>query len=226
MNRFLGLSLLIILTSAATEASGQPRSGGAPPATPPAAAQVKPLDPGQLEGGEYSNEFFGLTLSVPRDWVVVSARRRGEIVEESKKLLQAQDRQKQAQVDASLGRSTVLLSLTKLPAGQPANASFMLIAERIPTPSIRTGPDVLRSLESLTTGTNFTVEFQGGIRTEKIGGADFGVATIKNSSPHGVFMQKAYVTTKHGYALQLFYTYLSDDDLPALDSIVKSIKLK
>jgi hypothetical protein len=225
MKRFLRLSLLLLLASAATQASGQPRAGQGPP-PPPAAVETKSLDLGHLEGGDYGNDFFGLTFSVPRDWVVVSAQRRGEIAEASKKMLQADDRRKQAQVNDSIERSKILLSLTKLPPGQPANASFMLIAERIPSPSIRTGADVLRSMESLAKGTNFNVEFQGGIRTEKVGGADFGVVTIKNSSPHGVFMQKAYVTTKHGYALQFFYTYLSDEDLPAFDSIIKSIKVK
>jgi hypothetical protein len=181
---------------------------------------------GHLEGSDYSNDFFGITLSVPRDWMVVSAQRRGEIVEGSKKMIEAQDKRKQSQVNDSIERSTLLLSLTKLPPGQPANASFMLIAERIPSPSIRTGADVLRSMESLAKGTNFTLEFQGGIRTEQIGGAEFGVATIRNSSPHGVFMQKAYVTTKHGYGLQFFYTYLDDADLAAFDSIIKSVKVR
>jgi hypothetical protein len=181
---------------------------------------------GHLEGGVYVNDFFGLSLSVPRDWEVISAQRRGELIEESKKALRGQDQKKQAQVNASIERSTILLSMTKFPAGQPSNAAFMLIAERIPSPSIRSGFDVLRAVEALAKGTNFTVEFQGGVRTEQIGGADFGVATIKNSSPYGVFMQKAYVTTKNGYALQFFYTYLDEADLPTLDSIIKSVKVK
>lgn len=190
------------------------------------AVQTARLDPGELNGVDYVNRFFGLSLSVPRDWVVVGAQRRAQIGEEAKKMIVADTQKKEEQVAASIDRSTTLISLTKLPAGQPGNASFMLIAERIPSPAIRSGEDVLRALERLAQGTNFKVEFQGGIRTESIGGADFGVATIKNSSPHGVFMQKIYVTVKSNYGLQLFFTYLDEADLPVFEAIIKSVQLK
>jgi predicted ABC-type ATPase len=49
---------------------------------------------------------------------------------------------------------------------------------------------------------------------------------VKNTSPSGTFMQKIYVTTKNGYALELFYTYIKDADLAALNSIVASMKIK
>jgi hypothetical protein len=52
------------------------------------------------------------------------------------------------------------------------------------------------------------------------------VATVKNTSPSGTFMQKIYVTTKNGYALEWFYTYQNDADLAALNSIVGTMKMK
>jgi hypothetical protein len=228
MTKLLRLSLLLVVTSAATQASSQ--SPASEPKTPPpvtaGTAETKLPDLGHLDGGDYVNNFFGLSLSVPRAWVIVSAQRRDEITEESKKMIQTDDQRKKEQVNASVDRSTNLLSLTKLPVGQPGNASFMLIAERIPSPSIQTGSDVIRAMERLAKGTNFNLEFQDGIRTEQIGAASFGVATVKNSSPRGVYMQKVYVTTRNGYALQLFYTYVDEADLLAFDSIIKSLKIK
>jgi len=174
----------------------------------------------------YLNDSFGLSLSIPREWVIVSAQQSSQIVDESKKILQARDQSQQTQIEQSIARSTTLLALTKLPAGQPNNASFMLIAERIPSPQIRNGVDVIRAMENVMKGSNFNIEFQGETRTERISNADFAVATIKNSSPHGVFNQKIYVTVKNGFALQFFFTYLDDADLTPYDAIMKSVKLK
>ena len=39
-------------------------------------------------------------------------------------------------------------------------------------------------------------------------------------------MQKIYVTTKNGYAAELFYTYQNDADLAALNSILATVKVK
>lgn len=218
------VTLLTLISVTAQLALGQ--SSQSEKTTLPATVQTQRLDLGQLNGVDCVNSFFGLSLSVPRDWQVVGSERSDQIGEEAKKMLVAENQRKQAQVNESIDRSTSLLSLTKLPAGQPGNASFMLIAERIPSPAIRNGEDVLHALERLAKGTNFKVEFQGGIRTESIGGAEFGVATIKSTSPYGVFMQKIYVTVKNDYGLQLFFTYLDEADLPTFDAIVKSVKLK
>ena len=34
------------------------------------------------------------------------------------------------------------------------------------------------------------------------------------------------MTVKNGYALQFFYTYLDEADLPAFDSIMKRVRMK
>jgi len=220
------LSVLLLLTAAPFAPAALGRQDPPPPPKPLNAAESRPPDLGRLEGGQYVNNFFGLSLAVPQDWVIVSGQRHGEITEESKKLIGTADARTQAQVNSSFERSTILLALTKLPAGQPGNAGFMVIAERVPSPAFKSGADVLRSMEGLTKGTQLTVEFQGDIRTEQLGGAEFATATIRNSSPYGVFMQKAYITVKNGYALQLFYTYTDEGDLKTFDAIIKSIKAR
>lgn len=217
------LSLLIFLMIVGTNAIGQ--SGTGVSYAPPAAVESKSLDRGQLDGVNYTNNFFGLSLSVPSTWVVVSAERSETITEQSSKLLTGEQKKKE-EIDASVQRSVILLSLTKLPAGEPDNASFMLIAERIPSTSIKTGADVIQAMQNAFKGTNFSLEFQGETQTDRIGGTDFAIATVRNSSPNGTFMQKIYVTLKNGYAVELFYTYQNDTDLSALHSIVGTVKMK
>jgi hypothetical protein len=216
------LSLLISLVIVGTNAIAQSGSGVHP--VTPAIVDSKNLDRGQLDGVNYINNFFGLSLSVPQTWVVVTAQRSETLAEQTSKLVAVEN--KKEMLDASIQRSVILLSLTKLPAGQPDNASLMFIAERIPLPSIKTGVDVVQSMEKAFKGTNFNLEFQGETKTERIAESDFAVATVKNSFPNGTFMQKIYVTTKNGYALELFYTYQNDADLVALDSIVGTMKIK
>ncbi len=228
MNRFLRLSIVVVATSAINHVYGQ--TPAAEPKTPPPAPaiiQARSLDLGRLDDGKYVNNFFGLSLSVPHDWVIVTAQRQKEIVEDTKKIAEAGGDAKQAKdMVASIERSTVLLSLTRLPAGLPGNAGFMLIAETVPSPSIRTGVEVLQSMERLAKGTNFKLEFLEAVHSESISGADFGVTRIRNTSPYGTIMQKIYTVVKNGYAIQFFYSYTDDADLAAFDSIVKSIKLK
>jgi len=219
-SNYFKLLLLISLMILAANAFAQ--SGTT--VNPPPAIEAKNLDRGQLNDVNYNNDFFGLSLSVPSTWIVLSAERTKAIVEETGKVVTA-DQTKKKQIDASMERSTLLLSLTKVPAGQPNNASFMLIAERVPSPSVKTGVDVVELMKKTFTGTNFNIEFHGETQTERIGGADFAIATVKNTSPSGTFMQKIYVTTKNGYALELFYTYTDEADLAALNSIVGTLKL-
>ena len=181
---------------------------------------------GQLDGVNYVNQTFGLSLSIPRDWVVVAAQSRPQFNEEVKNLVQSDDKAKEAQVRASIDRSAILLSLTKLQAGEPNNAGFMLIAERLPTPAIKNGLDVIEALKRTMTGTNFKVEFEGEAMAEKVGGADFGVVTIKNTSQFGSFNQKIYVTVKDDYALSSFSSPTPRSDLATYDALIKSVKIK
>jgi hypothetical protein len=220
---FFKLSLLISLLIVGTDAIGQTGAGVHPAA--PATVDAKNPDRGQLDGAVYSNNFFGFSLSVPPTWVVVSAQRIETVAAELTKQVTG-DQKKKEQLDDSVQRSLILLSLTKLPAGEPNNASFMLIAERLPSPLIKNGVDVIQAMQEAFNGTSVNLEFQGETQTERIGGADFAVATVKITSPSGAFIQKIYVTTKKGYALELFYTYQNDADLAALNSIVSTMKIK
>lgn len=223
--RFLRFSFLIGVLSLATPALAQSGSGNQnPPPAPAPTVEAGTIDLGQLDGENYTNNFFGLSLSVPAKWVVVSAVRRETITAELRSKVTG-DQKKQDQLDESVQRSVVLLSLTKLPLGEPGNAAMMLVAERLPSPSVKTGADVIGLMKKAFEGTNVKVEFQGEVQTEHIGGADFGVITTKVTAPNGNFMQKDYVTTKNGYALELFYTYLDEADLAAVEAVIKSLKV-
>jgi len=216
--------LLLLFGLALGHASALAQRSTVPPPPPPV---VQPTpDPGELAGTNYTNELFGMPVSVPANWVALTARRNSELTEEAKKIIQADSQSKQKQVEASIERSLTLMAMNKLPAGQPHNANFMLIAEKIPSGAFKTGTDVIKSMSALGSGTNVRIELQGEILTKQIGGAEFGVATVRNTSEYGSFLQKIYVAMRKGYAIEFFFTYLDAEDVPAFDAIVNSIRFK
>jgi hypothetical protein len=226
MNKLSKLLLFVVVLVTVSHVVGQTPDREQRPGLPSAAITIRDFDQGILEGRTYSNNFFGLSVSLPRDWIIADAQGRDSIVSESKNRISSDDKEKKELVEASIARSVNLLSVTKLPVGQAHNASLMLIAERIPSPSIKNGVDVIHSMEETTKNTNFTLEFQGPIQTEQIGTAEFAIATMKNSSPYGVLMQKVYMTVKNGYALEFFFTYTDATDLTTFDTVVKTMQMK
>lgn len=197
-----------------------------PPPPPPRPVETLPPDVGRLDGSRYVSDFFGFSVEVPKDWVLLDTFTRDELKRRSKDLAKVEDAEKQRQINASVERTTILLSVSKLPLGstQSFNAVFSLIAERMPSAIVKNGTDVLRSMERVFKDTNMEVEFQGAIRETKIGGADFATATTKVTVPSGVFMQKYYITVRKSYALTFTYTYVDESDLAAIDEIMKTVK--
>ena len=152
--------------------------------------------------------------------------RNKEIADASKKIVANEEAKKRAEYERSIEQSTILLGLTRVPAGEPNNASLLVIAERVSSPAIKTGVDALRTMETMTKNTSFLVEFQNGIRSETINGVEFGAATVKTTAPTGSFMQKVYMTIKSGYALEFFFTYQDPVHVATFDRLMNTVKIK
>lgn len=227
LHKIFRLALLIVCVGFAAEARGQlkgdPKGAQAPPPRPVASV---PPDAGRLDGARYLNDFFSFSVEIPEDWALMDAFTRDEVKRRSKDFVNAEGEEKKRQIDASIERTTILLSVSKHPPGspQPFNANFSLIAERIPSAVIRNGTDVLRSMERVYRETQIDVKFQGGIREMKIDGVDFASATTRVETPAGVFMQRYYVTVRKSFALMFTYTYLDESDLAAFERIMKTVK--
>ena len=220
------LLCLLFIALVSMDTMGQTHSTSQQPTPSPAATPSPTIDMGQLNGLDYVNNSFGFSLSIPKEWVVATAQRRAEFDEQIKKMVTAPEQKKMDQVQESIERSKTLLRITKLPEGEPNNAQFAVIAERRPSPLIKTGADVIELMRKGMQGTNFTLEFIGEVRTETLGAVEFGVADVKVTSPYGVYRQKVYMTVSGEYALELFFTYLNDADLASFDEIIKSVKFK
>jgi hypothetical protein len=232
MKRHLTNALLTLtLIAAAVPARAQTGSTQPPP---PVVVTVEPADApderGRLEGGTYTNDFFGVSFNIPEGWVAQDAAMRQRILDTGKEIVgQGATESKAAGLEASLKRTYFLLSVSKYDLSKPPpgfNALIMCMAERVPSAVIKTGDDYIASMVRMTSGTAAKIELNGPVRTERVGGVPFAVADAKLTTPAAAAAQKYYVMIKDGYAFMLGYTYVDEADAKAFDDLIKSVKFK
>jgi hypothetical protein len=223
------LSLLLLPTAARAQ------EGARKNAPPPSVSRDFSLDAlsleGTLQGDTYSNDFFGLSLNVPKGWVVQDEAMKNKFRETGKKMVEESvaDSKKKAGLDAALRRTRILLSASKYEPGtvrESFNAIVICLAERVPTALVKTGADYVAIMRRSLDGTTSKMELTAPLRTVNIGGHAFTVANIKMTTGPAITVQRHYVTITKGYALLLAYTYIDEADLPAFDEIIKSVRFK
>jgi hypothetical protein len=236
MNRQLTNALLTLaLIAAAVPARAQTGSTQPPPRP---AARIVPTDAngqpnveqGRLEGGTYTNDYFGVSFNVPPGWVAQDAVMKQRIIDTGKEIVGRGANDKKVEgIESSLKRTHFLLSISKYDLSKPPpgfNALIMCMAERVPSAVIRTGEDYIASMVKMTEGTAAKIELNGPVRTERVGGVPFAVVDAKLTTPSAVAAQKYYVMVKDGYAFMLGYTYIDETDAKAFADVIKSVKFK
>ncbi|HKG14391.1 MAG TPA: hypothetical protein VKB12_13770 [Pyrinomonadaceae bacterium] len=236
MRRPLTQTLLAILFVASATAPAQPTRQKADPPTRPGPIVLgdpkveQPFDAGRVEGGTYSNDFFGFSMTLPKGWAVLGADDNKKILDTGKEMVQegASEKKKQG-LEASLVRTHFLVTASKYPtgtAGPEFNALLMCIAERIPTAVIKTGADYISVMQRTFEGTSTKLELSSPLRTQKVGGADFTVADVKLTVGPVVTAQRYYIRITKGYALAVAYTYYDDADLKTFDALLGTVKFR
>lgn len=236
MKRALTQTLLatLLVASAASAARAQSTWQRADPPPPIAYGEPKveqPFDLGKLEGGAYSNDFFGFSMALPEGWFVLDADDKKKMVDKGRQVVEeGVTEKKKALLEASLARTSILLSTAKHKPGTPLpnpNAMFVCVAERIPADLIKTGADYLSRGQYSSGGTaGMKKEPIGPVRAEKVGGVEFAVVELKLSLGSAVMMRRQYVRIMKGYALSLTYMYVDEADLKTLDELLGTVKFK
>lgn len=228
MKKLISTSALTLLLL--TAAAGQTRPAQEEPPPPPAPLEAGQTDPGRLEGEKYTNDFFGVSFSIPRGWFVQDSAARRATLEMGKDALTANaDQRKKAQMDAVVARTNVLVSALKhSPYAVTAgfNAHFACIAERVPTAVVKTGADYIQMSLAVTRGSPVRMELIGRMRSERVGGRLFTAADVRTTLPQGVVVQKYYVLIDKGHALTFIYSYSDETDLPALKGVLGSVAFR
>jgi hypothetical protein len=224
------LATLLVLTNGVARARDV-RQEVAPPRPAPSGPQARiNFSLGKFEGRTYSNDFFGISFTLPEGWVAHDVATSQELIDSAKKTIEeGSGEKKKAGIDASLSRSFFLLSASKYDLKKPGpgfNAQLSCMAERVPTAIVKSGADYIDVALKLARGTGLKVELAGPIRNEKVDGVSFAAVDVKVSMGAGVVAEKYYVTIRRGYAIMFSYGYVDEPDLKAFDEILKTMRFK
>lgn len=235
LDTFCTLALALALASLA---AGQPQLRARKPtprrqaprelvtAIDPTAAPA--LDTGVVAGQKYFNNFFGLELTFPEEWFVISETGKQQLAAASKPMLKGKTPQETAMLEQAVTHTLNLFTVRQYlmtPPGQ-SNPNFILGAE----PQLAVNVTPLKYLKSMITAVlprfhelHFDVEQEP--VAERLAGRDFGWVRLRGTNLAGAqFRQEYHVTVTQGYVLFAILSYQEDSQRAELGKILASLK--
>ncbi len=187
----------------------------------------KAIDFGKFEGGNYSNSYFNLMLSIPDSWQVLDLESRMEIMKRGGDIVAGNNKSLQAAIKAADLQSLNLLTAYQHPPGAAvsSNPGVMLIAEKIGhAPGIKRGSDYHYHAKKLMKMSRMKISYPQEIYEKTIDGVSFDIMETEiTMGPGVVIRQKQYATIIKGYALLLALTYEDESSLGQLEEIVETL---
>lgn len=222
MNKLkITLTLVLVALTAIATASCKRQNQSPPPGHPS-------FDTGKITGSTYSNNYFGLTISLPPSWAPQDVESQKKITEAGKRLAAGNNKELDDEFSKSVQNTHMLLTLFKYPPeqGKEFNPSFIVEAEKIdPAMGINTGRDYIAQARKALERGSANLPFQDA-GSETLGGVSFDKVQANISIGQAVLRQTMYATIRNGYAIGIIATYMNDDDKPTIDAILKSIQFK
>ncbi|WP_407309841.1 cell wall-binding repeat-containing protein [Desulfosporosinus sp. SB140] len=176
------------------------------------------LDFGSINGQTYTNKYFGITITIPENWLVADNEKLTQKISTNKNVNVSNSQ------DASSYNEVYLLFTNKYALGKENNQLFQMVADKIDS-SIKNSDDYLNKAKKDLDSSAFKFVYPKDVYTENIGGVDFKVLEVAlKINDSKVVYQKLYATVQKGYGLAICLTYDSNDDITDLNQIVQSIK--
>jgi hypothetical protein len=194
----------------------------------PASDAPKP-DVGNINGAIYTNDFFGLQISIPAQWSVAGEAAKKQLLEKGQEIVKPDDEKTQKAVQDAAQRVTQLLTLSKSPLGTAGpNSSFICLSEQMPPQASQiSGRDYLVAMTKLFKYSTIPVSAEGEPQPGKINGTEFFVLDVAYQTPAGgKIVQRYYASVMRGYALVFIVTAFDEQDRKITDEILSSIKFK
>lgn len=190
----------------------------------------KVISLGVMEGNNYSNDYFGLSLTLPDDWYIATQEEIALITDIGKELIVGDDEEKNQQFDLSMEQTINMVFSFKYPLDyiDGFNPNFMVMAENlnlIAGLTIKNGADYLAIMEDIMGSTGMPYVFND-VYTEKIGGKEFHVLESGLILGYMNVNQKIYATIMDGYALVFSISFETEEDEEEAGNILKTIKFK
>jgi hypothetical protein len=184
------------------------------------------VDQGAFSGSVYRNNYFGLTITIPSDWSIQDSQSMQDLKDLGKKVLDKDDKNIKAVMEASDFQTVSLFSVFRHPLGSPIpfNPNLICMAERVRhMPGITRGKDYHFHTRKLLESSQVSVKFPKEIYTETLGGVEFDVLYSETSFGTMLVKQKQYGAVIKGYVLLIVTTFADENQEATLDEILKTM---
>lgn len=185
-------------------------------------------DAGKVVGSTYSNEYFGLELTIPDGWRIADEAATRQIDEKGADLMAGDSEEKRKLLRDAVSKNINLLTIGKMiSTGDESESAVLIIgAEAVPAWLVKTPQEYTSQARRLLQSSAMPVKVEEGTRSKTIGGVEFAVLHVSIEQPGGLVKQHYYATLKKGYALFIISTFLSDRSAQPIEEVLKSVKFK
>lgn len=181
---------------------------------------------GTLENGIYRNDYFGMSVTLPKDWYALDEESKKALMQTGKKMVAGQDKNLEAAMDAGELNTVNLLMVYRYPPGTPVsyNPSLICVAEKVShLPGIKKGSDYLYQVKRLMKTTQLKYKFAENIYSQKIGEVSFDVQDTEITVGTFRIQQKYYAAIMKGYALGIVLSSSTKEEQESLQQILSAI---
>ncbi|OKP86167.1 hypothetical protein A3842_06855 [Paenibacillus sp. P3E] len=187
----------------------------------------KEVSLGVTESGTYTNDYFGLSLNFPKEWVFQNADQMMKLMEAGQQVVAGGNEAKNKMLDLAKTKTLNLLMASEFPLDSgKSGPSAIAVAEKVSMlQGIKTGKDYLESSKKLMTDSKLPYEFED-IKTVKVGGKDMDLMKASINNGAAVVTQEYYSTIIDGYAFNLILSYVDEKSKAETDKILESVSFK
>ncbi|WP_244169657.1 MULTISPECIES: hypothetical protein [Paenibacillus] len=187
----------------------------------------KEVSLGVTESGTYTNDYFGLSLNFPKEWVFQNADQMMKLMEAGQQVVAGGNEAKNKMLDLAKTKTLNLLMASEFPLDSgKSGPSAIAVAEKVSMlQGIKTGKDYLESSKKLMKDSKLPYEFED-IKTVKVGGKDMDLMKASINTGAAVVTQEYYSTIIDGYAFNLILSYVDEKSKAETDKILESVSFK
>jgi len=184
------------------------------------------IDFGTFNHSVYTNNYFGLAVTIPADWSIQDREAQRRIMKLGGNMLAGDDKNLKSLVKASELKTVNLFTAFKHPLGTPVafNPSIMSMAEKVSQlPGIKRGKDYLFFVRRTLESGQMQISFPKDIYTERLDGVDFDVMYLEFSIRGTMVKEKYYMTIMKDYAVGFIVSFTNDEEESSDQKILNTV---
>lgn len=189
-------------------------------------SDTKEVSLGSFEGDRYTNDYFGVEITIPEEWTKLDAEGQ-QIITNAGKEAFVDDEELSKQLDLAEEKVLNFLMAFKYPLEEVHNVNPGVIcnAEKLSfLEGVNSGEEYLELSKNLLTRTQIPYEFDKDIYSVELDGHEFYVLESSVSIGEMKIYQKYYSKLINGYAFNIIVTYSEEEGKGEIEEIVKTVK--